>query len=149
MGTMHNFRGSHQATIDDKGRLKLPVRFKSLLDEWYGQTVFVTSLVPHELRVYPLPVWEEFERRFLSLPSMDPLVQKLLEHANYGHETDFDGQGRVLVPALLRDVLAMTGEVVVSGRGRFLAVVARERAQAELASAFTPEQMAELAAMEQ
>ena len=144
-----NFRGSHQATIDDKGRLKLPVRFKNQLEEWFGATVFVTSLSPHELRVYPLSVWEEFERRFLSQPSMNPLVQKLLEHANYGHETDFDAQGRVLVPALLRDVLAMNGEVVVSGRGRFLAVVARERAQAELASAFTPEQMAELAAMEQ
>lgn len=146
---MQTFRGSFQATIDEKGRLKLPARLKTQLEEWYGGQVFVTSLGPSELRVYPLAVWEELERRFLARPSMDPLVQRLLEHANYGQEDEMDAQGRVLVPALLRDVLAITGEVVVSGRGRFLAVVARDRAQAELGSAFTPEELSALAALEQ
>jgi len=146
---MQNFRGSFQATIDDKGRLKLPTRLKGQLEEWYGREVFVTSLTPHELRVYPLTVWSELEGRFLSRPSMDPLVQRLMEHANYGQEAEMDGQGRVLVPALLRDVMAVSGEVVVSGRGAFLAVVSRERAQAELAKAFTPEELAALAALEQ
>lgn len=145
---MQNFRGSFQATIDDKGRLKLPTRLKGQLEEWYGNEVFVTSLVPHELRVYPLAVWEELERRFLSRPSLDPLVQRLLEHANYGQEADVDLQGRVLVPVLLRDILAMNGEVVVSGRGVFLAVVARERAQTELAREFTAEELTALAALE-
>jgi MraZ protein len=145
---MQNLRGSFQATIDDKGRLKLPARLKTQLAEWYGGQVFVTSLTPHELRVYPLAIWEELERRFLARPSMDPLVQRLLEHANYGQETEMDGQGRVLVPALLREAVAVSGDVVVSGRGRFLAVVARERAQQELAKPFTPEELAALAALE-
>jgi MraZ protein len=143
------FRGSFQATIDDKGRLKLPARLKSQLDEWHGPQVFVTSLAPGELRVYPLGVWEELEQRFLARPSMDPLVQRLLEHANYGQEDEVDSQGRVLVPALLREVVGITGEVVVSGRGRFLAVVVRERAHAELAAPFSPEELAALAALEQ
>ena len=146
---MQNFRGSFQASIDDKGRLKLPVRLKSQLDEWFGTEVVITSLRPHELRVYPRSVWEEVERRFLSRPSMDPLVQRLLEHANYGQEGEVDGQGRVLVPVLLREVLSMNGEVVVSGRGKFLAVVPREHAAAELASPFTAEELAALAALEQ
>jgi MraZ protein len=146
---MQNFRGSHQATIDDKGRLKLPTRLKTQLDEWYGAQVFVTSLAPHEIRVYPLAIWEELEQRFLARPSMNPVVQRLLEHANYGQEDMLDGQGRVLVPALLRDVVGMTGEVVVSGRGRFLAVVARERAHSVLASALTDEELSALAALEQ
>jgi MraZ protein len=146
---METFRGSYQATVDDKGRLKLPARLKTQLEEWFGPRVFVTSLSPLELRVYPLTVWEELERRFLVRPSMEPLVQRLLEHANYGQEDEVDAQGRVLVPALLRDVLGGNGEVVVSGRGRFLAVVARDRAQAELATAFTSEELAALAALEQ
>ena len=146
---MDSFRGSYQASIDDKGRLKLPARLKGQLQEWYGGRVFVTSITPHELRVYPLPVWEELEQRFLARPSMDPLVQRLLEHANYGQEDECDAQGRVLVPALLRDVVSVNGEVVVSGRGRFLAVVARERAQHELQTAFTAEELAALAALEQ
>jgi len=80
---------------------------------------------------------------------MEPLVQRLLEHANYGQEDEVDAQGRVLVPSLLRDVLGGNGEVVVSGRGRFLAVVSRERAQAELQTAFSTEELAALAALEQ
>ena len=146
---MQIFRGSFQATIDDKGRLKLPARLKSQVEEWFGTDVFVTSLAPHEIRVYPLSVWAELEQRFLARPSMDPLVQRLLEHANYGQEDECDAQGRVLVPALLRDVVSVNGEVVVSGRGRFLAVVARERAQHELQTAFTAEELAALAALEQ
>jgi MraZ protein len=146
---METFRGSYQATVDDKGRLKLPARLKGQLEQWYGPHVFITSIGPAELRVYPLPVWEELERRFIARPSMDPLVQRLLEHANYGQEDEMDAQGRVLIPVLLREVLAVAGEVVVSGRGRFLAVVARERAQTELATAFTTEELAALAALEQ
>jgi MraZ protein len=146
---MDIFRGSYQATVDEKGRLKLPTRLKAQLEQWFGPSVFITSLAPHELRVYPLAVWEEIERRFLARPSMDPLVQRLLEHANYGQDDEVDGQGRVLVPALLREAVGMNGEVVVSGRGRFLAVVSRERAQAELANPFTIEELAALAALEQ
>jgi MraZ protein len=146
---MQIFRGSHQATIDDKGRLKLPTRLKSQIEEWFGASVFVTSIAPHEIRVYPLPVWEELEQRFLARPSMDPLVQRLLEHANYGQEDEMDAQGRVLVPALLREAIGMSGEVVVSGRGRFLAVVARDRAQGELTKPFTAEELSALAALEQ
>lgn len=145
---MEHFRGSFQASIDDKGRLKLPARLKTQLEAWYGNNVFVTSLLPHELRVYPISVWEELERRCLARPSLDPLVTRLMEHANYGQEQEVDSQGRVLVPALVRDVVSVTSEVVVSGRGRFLAVVARERAQAELATPFTHEELAALAALE-
>jgi len=146
---MDIFRGSYQATVDEKGRLKLPTRLKTQLEQWFGPSVFITSLAPHELRIYPLAVWEEIERRFLARPSMDPLVTRLLEHANYGQDDEMDAQGRVLIPALLREAIGMNGEVVVSGRGRFLAVVTRERAQAELAQPFTVEELAALAALEQ
>ncbi|NCO69434.1 MAG: division/cell wall cluster transcriptional repressor MraZ [Acidobacteria bacterium] len=146
---METFRGTYQATIDDKGRLKLPARVKALLEQNHGGNVFVTSLAPHELRVYPLTVWEEIERRFLARPSMDPLVQRFLEHANYGQEDEVDSQGRVLVPQLMRDILGSSAEVVVSGRGHFLAVVLRERATAEIARGFSTEELAALALLEQ
>jgi len=54
----------------------------------------------------------------------------------------------VLVPALLREVVGIAGEVVVSGRGKFLGVVARERAKLELSRAFTPEELQALSALE-
>jgi MraZ protein len=145
---MEHFRGSYQATVDDKGRLKLPARLKGQLESWYGSIVFVTSIAPHELRLYPLPIWEELERKLLAGPSLNHLTMRFLEHANYGQEAEMDAQGRLLVPALLRDVVSVNGEVVVSGRGRFLAVVARERAHAELATPFSAEELASLAALE-
>ena len=145
---MDTFRGSYYATVDDKGRLKLPTRLRNQLEESYGPHVFVTSLHSAEIRVYPLPVWEEKERKLLDLPAWDPLVQELLERANYGQEDEIDGQGRVLVPAMLRDILGITGDVVVSGRGNFLAVVMRERPKAKMTTDFTNEQWSAIAALE-
>lgn len=145
---MDTFRGSYYATVDDKGRLKLPTRLKAQLEQSYGLHVFVTSLHSSEIRVYPLTVWEEKERRFLDLPSWDPLVQDFLERANYGQEDEVDGQGRVLVPAMLREMLGLTGDVVVSGRGNFLAVVSRDRVKTRVTSDFTTEQWSTIAALE-
>ena len=145
---MQNVRGSHPATIDDKGRLKLPARLKNQMEEWFGVHLFVTSLFPHEIRVYPLEVWEELEQRILAQPSMTPAIQRLLEHANYGQEDDMDAQGRVLIPALLRDVIGMSGEIVVSGRGRFLGLVARDRAHEVLSTSLSDEELSALAALE-
>lgn len=148
VGTAGFFRGSYQASIDDKGRLKLPARLREQLTNWYGNEVFITSFDPSELRLYPLSVWEAFETKFLAQPSLNPLVQRLMEHANYGQEEVVDNQGRVLIPALLREAVGINGEVVVSGRGTFFGVVARERAKLELSRAFTPEELEALAALE-
>jgi MraZ protein len=142
------FRGSYFATVDDKGRLKLPTRLKSQLEQSYGLQVFVTSLHSSEIRVYPLAVWEEKERKFLDLPAWDPLVQEFLERANYGQEDEVDSQGRVLVPAMLREFLGITGDVVVSGRGNFFAVVSRDRVKARVSADFTTEQWSTIAAKE-
>lgn len=145
---METFRGAFNATIDEKGRLKLPTRLKAQLEGSYGLQVFITSLRSAELRVYPLGVWIEKERRFLDRSPWDPLVQEFLERANYGQEDEVDAQGRVLVPVHLREMLGFAGEVLVSGRGDFFAVVPRERVRTKLTSDFTSEQWAALAALE-
>ena len=142
------FTGRYDHVIDDKGRLKLPTRLKTQLEESFGPRVFVTSLHSSELRVYPLTVWEEKEKKFLELPSWDPLVQDFLERANYGQEDELDSQGRVLVPAMLRDILGIGGEVVVSGRGNFFAVVSRDRVRNKVSVDFTTEQWTTIAALE-
>ena len=75
-------------------------------------------------------------------------MQEFLERANYGQEDEVDTQGRVLVPAQLREMLGFTGEVLVSGRGDFFAVVPRERVRSKVTSDFTTEQWAAIAALE-
>ena len=128
---MHRFRGGFPATIDAKGRVKLPARLREQLEEGFGREVFVCSFFPHELRVYPLSVWELVEERLLS---------QLLE---------VDDHGRLIVPALLREMVDVEGEVVVSGRINHLAINKRARAASILQEdSLSDEELEELARLE-
>jgi MraZ protein len=110
-------RGSAQARIDDKGRLKVPTQFLRFIQERYGLEVFITSIEGQSALVFPLAVWEERELKLLALPGADPLRRKYLERANfYGQQSELDGQGRVVIPPLLRQSAAITGDVSVNGR---------------------------------
>ena len=129
------FRGSASATVDDRGRLKIPTDFRRLLEERWGSEVFITSPSGESTRIYPLPVWEELETRLLAMPSSDRARNRFLERVNYfGAQARLDPQGRVLVPQPLRERAAMSGEVVVAGRIDYLEVWNHERFAARLES---------------
>lgn len=122
------FRGSAPATVDDKGRLKIPTDFRRQLEERWGADVFVTSVLGDRALVYPLPVWEEHENRLLAMASTDRARNRYLERVNYfGQQGRLDPQGRVLIPQLLREAAQMPGEVVVVGELDHLVVWNRER----------------------
>ena len=129
------FRGSQPAKIDVKGRLKVPTEFRRVLEDSYGSDVFVTSVIGDSAMVYPLPVWEELERKLEQAPSSNRGVRRFLERVNYfGQQLRLDGQGRVVIPQILRDRAEMVGEVVVSGRLSQLEVWNRERFDQKLDS---------------
>lgn len=116
-------RGSQPATVDGKGRIKIPTSFRNAIREAYGAEMFLTSLDGDHVRAYPLPVWAALEERVQRIPAMNPARQKLLDRvAYYGHVTQMDKQGRVLVPPLLRDSADIQGEVVVMGQMDYLAI---------------------------
>ena len=109
-------RGNAPATIDEKGRLKIPSIFRADIDESWGSDFYVTSLSGESVLVYPLPVWQEIEERLAKLPSFNPAKQKFLDRTNYyGQLTSTDKSGRVLIPPLLRESAEMAGEVAVLG----------------------------------
>ena len=111
------FRGSAPTKIDDKGRLKIPTGFRRLLEEKYGKELFITSVQGDSVLAYPLQVWEAIESKLANLPSTDRTKRRFLERVNYyGHEARMDGQGRVVLPQLLRESAEMNGEVVVNAR---------------------------------
>ncbi len=146
---MERFRGGFPATIDAKGRVKLPARLREQLEGAFGREVYVCSFFPHELRVYPLPVWETVEERLLSKPGMKPAVLKLIERVNYGQLIELDDHGRLMVPSLLREMVDVEGEVVVSGRINHLAITNRARAATFLKEAsLSDEELEELAQLE-
>jgi MraZ protein len=122
------FRGNAPARIDDKGRLKVPTTFKSLLESKYGRELFLTSLTGEYVRIYPMPVWLELEEKLGRMPSTHPSRLRFLDRVNYfGQAGELDAQGRVIVPPRLRDAATMSGEVDVLGQYNCLDVWNHER----------------------
>jgi MraZ protein len=126
-------RGSYTARIDDKGRLKLPTSFKGLVEQKYGNEVFVTSVDGQSVLVYPMPVWLALEDRLTRVPGADPVRADYLLRVNfYGQPAEFDGQGRVVIQPRLRDSAAMLGDVSVVGRVDYLELWNFDRLKAKL-----------------
>ena len=126
-------RGNSPAKIDDKGRLKVPNGFRTFVEDEYGRELFVTSLHGDSVRIYPMPVWVEIERKLAQIPSTHPARLKFLDRVNFfGQATELDNQGRVLIPTRLRDSANMVGEVDVFGQYNYLEVWNHERFLAKL-----------------
>ena len=121
-------RGNYPATVDSKGRLKIPSAFKAFLDESYGTDFYLTSLDGLSVRIYPLLVWRQIEDKLMPLPSMNKSAKKLLDRTNYyGQMSRADSQGRILIPSVLRESAAMHGEVAVLGYLKYLEVWNNQR----------------------
>ncbi|MEW6321245.1 MAG: division/cell wall cluster transcriptional repressor MraZ [Acidobacteriota bacterium] len=128
-------RGNAPAKIDDKGRLKVPNAFRAVIQEEHGRALFVTSLSGESVRIYPMPVWLEIERRLAQMPSTHPARQRYLDRVNfYGQVAELDPQGRVLIQPRLRESAQMQGEVDVLGQQNFLEVWNHDRFRARLLS---------------
>ena len=128
-----NLRGRAQAKIDDKGRLKIPNVFRAVIQQEHGPEVFVTSLTGDSVRVYPMPVWLEVERKLALAPSTHPARLKFLDRVNYfGQVAEIDTQGRLLIQPHLRDSALMSGEVDVLGKYDYLEVWNHDRFHAKI-----------------
>ncbi len=127
------FRGHEQARIDDKGRLKVPNVFRSALESKFGRELFLTSLTGEYVRLYPMPVWLEIEEKLGKMPSTHPSRLRFLDRVNFfGQVAELDTQGRVLVPARLRETAAIAGDVDVLGQYNYLDTWNHDRLQAKL-----------------
>ena len=128
-------RGNAPAKIDDKGRLKVPNAFRTVIQKDHGSDLFVTSLTGQSVRIYPMPVWLEIENRLAKVPSTHPARQRFLDRVNfYGQVAELDPQGRVLIQPRLREAAQMNGEVDVLGQQSFLEVWNHERLVARLSA---------------
>ena len=117
------FRGNHPTRVDEKGRLKVPAEFKRVIDEKYGQQFYITSLDGDVAQVYPFEEWERIEQKLAGLSTFNPTKKKFLSKVNYwGQVVEMDGQGRLLMPQLLREAADLKGEVAVSGYQTYLEV---------------------------
>jgi MraZ protein len=135
------FRGNHPTRVDEKGRLKVPAEFKRVIDEKYSNQFYITSLDGKVAQIYPFEEWERIEQKLAALSTYNPTKKKFLARVNYwGQTVEMDGQGRLLMPQLLRDSAQIKGEVAVTGNLTFLEVRNLEAYRQEMETEkFTPE----------
>jgi transcriptional regulator MraZ len=112
------FRGVSSLSLDSKGRLAVPTRYRELLMRHCNGQLVITVDRDLCLLLYPLPEWEEIERKLVKLPSFNKQVRRL-QRLLIGHatEVELDTSGRILVPPLLRKFASLNKSVVMIGQG--------------------------------
>ena len=117
------FRGINNIAVDAKGRMAMPARYRERLLEACGGRLIVTVDQDHCLLVYPLPEWEIIETKLNELPSLNKTA-RLLQRLLIGHATELemDAQGRILLPAMLRDFAGITKKAILIGQGKKLEI---------------------------
>ena len=112
------FRGLNQVSLDAKGRLAIPGRYREALTEAAAGELVATVDRDRCLLLYPRSRWEEIERKLESLPSMQPearAVQRML--LGYASDMQMDAHGRILLPPALREYAELDHKVVMIGQG--------------------------------
>jgi MraZ protein len=112
------FRGATKVTLDDKGRMVMPTRYREQIAELAQGHLVVTVDRDQCLLIYPLPEWEQTERRLMSLPSLNPQARRLQRlMVGYATELEIDGHGRMLLPPELREFAKLERHGMLIGQG--------------------------------
>ena len=124
------FAGEFAHSLDEKGRLAIPAKFRGRFKEG----AVVTRWIGECLAVFPSPEWSALNADIARRPRTDPAAARFRHFILAGaHEADPDGQGRITVPAHLREYAALTSEAVVIGNSDHLEVWEPGRWHANLA----------------
>jgi MraZ protein len=121
------FRGHYRHTIDTKGRLSIPSRFRDVLADGWGDKLVV---VPNGrgLDVYPLRSWEELEAKLDGLPRLDPDARRFrYRYLSRGQDVVLDPQGRIQVSSDYREQAGLVKDVVIIGMQKMFEVWDAER----------------------
>jgi transcriptional regulator MraZ len=122
-----SLRGNCQAKVDEKGRLKIPAVFLEGLRQ-YGNQFYITSMTGESARIYPMQVWIGIEEKLAKVSSQNRAKRKFLMRTSYfGQQVEMDGQGRVLIPPVLREAAQTIGEVDVFGSLDYLELMNHTR----------------------
>src|SRR5690606_10838823 len=121
-------RGHYEHTIDAKGRTSLPARFRHVLATGDLRLIVTPGLADPCLDVYPMPAWEQFEEKVAQLPKWDrDTVLLRRRYVSAAVECELDRDGRMLVPAALREHAGLSKDVLWAGVGTTMELWARER----------------------
>ena len=123
-----SFRGLSKVTLDAKGRLAIPSRYRDEIISRSEGKLVATVNTDLSLLIYPEVAWDEVERELLQLPNLHEETERLQELL-LGHAMDMelDNQGRVLVPRELREFAGLEQKAMLIGRGKRFALWDEQR----------------------
>lgn len=130
----HNlFRGVTALTLDAKGRMAMPARYRDLLLERTGGNLVITIHTDDRcLWIYPQPEWEEIEAKIAALPAFNPMTTKLRRLlVGYATDTEMDAAGRILLAPTLREYAGLDRKLVLVGQGKKFELWDEERWNAQ------------------
>jgi MraZ protein len=113
------FRGANPITLDAKGRLAMPTRFREqIVERSHGRLVVTVDRSDRCLLIYPLPDWEIIEQKLVKLPTLNAATRRL-QRLMIGHavEVELDANGRMLIPPTLRDYANLSRSAMLIGQG--------------------------------
>ena len=112
------FRGATKVTLDAKGRMVIPTRYRERLQERGDARLVVTIDRDQCLLIYPLPEWEEIERKLMRLPTLNEHARRLQRlMVGYATDVELDGHGRLLLPPTLRGFAHLDRNAMLIGQG--------------------------------
>lgn len=114
------FLGRYHHTVDEKGRLTVPARYRDLLA---AEGAYLTQGFDQNINVYPIPIFERISHRVNRLSMTDPSA-RLLRRLMFSNAelVVLDKAGRILVPHFLREELNLDGEAVIVGMGDYFEI---------------------------
>lgn len=147
------FRGINSATLDGKGRMALPTRFREAAagpSSADGGLVVTIDTKERCLLLYPLPLWNEVQEKLENLPNMNPR-SRTLQRLLIGHATDLepDTTGRLLLPQKLRDYAQFDKKLVLVGQGRKIEIWSEELWESRMQEWLSDASVAEFADAEE
>ena len=127
------FKGSDPINMDAKGRMAIPTRYRTMLDEiCSGDLVITIDMKSTCLTLSPLPEWKKFEEKVAALPALDDLAEMLSRFVvGQAKDLQVDGSGRILIPPELRDYAQLEKKLVLVGRTRRLEIWSEDNWNAE------------------
>jgi MraZ protein len=116
--------GSYAAKLDASGRIKIPEKFREVIEQVYGKDLFVTSLSDDSIKIYPLSVWLAMtgDASEGALHFRPDVHRFLLRVNRNGSRHELDSKGRVLISQALRDKAKLRDEVEVLGLSNHLEI---------------------------
>lgn len=117
------FRGSYTLKIDDRGRIIVPSRYRTILETQFGSEVYLTSANDDHILFYPLHIWEIIEQNIGKIQLRTRRVEDFVRVTGYwGTESELDPKGRILIPPDLREKIKLKDSVLIIGQIDHIAI---------------------------